>query len=106
VRIDGRLADGCRHSIDQLLRRRVLETLGLVVHSIPGVSKGAREIGFDDAMAAEHAQRNPTAFVGEADAAIALVREQPLLGEATHHPAHRRGRDREPVRDVGRRGRP
>ena len=48
------------------------------------------------------AARRPS--LGEAHAAIALVRDEPLIGEAAHHPAHRRRRDAERGGDlVGRR---
>ncbi len=56
-------------------------------------------------MAAERAERGAAAGVGEPHAAVALVLEQPLLGEPAHHPAHRRRGDAEPLGDVGRRRR-
>ena len=57
MRIDGGLADRRRHAIDELLRGGMLETLGLIVDAIPCVAQRACEIGFDDAMPAEHARR-------------------------------------------------
>src|SRR5690348_15397755 len=105
VRIDRRLADRRRHAIDELVRCRMLQPLGLVVHEIPRVAERAREVRLDHAMAANRAERHASPFFRELHAAIALVLEQALIGEATHHPAHRCGRDLEPLRDVGGRGR-
>ena len=70
VRIGRRLADRGRHAIDQLVRRGVLQALRFVVHEIPGIAERRREIGFDDAVAAERAQRGAAAGLCQAHAAI------------------------------------
>ena len=75
VRIRRRLADRGRHSIHQLIRRGMLETLGLIVHAVPRIMQRAREVRFNHAMTPERAKCRPPAKVGERNAAIAFVGE-------------------------------
>src|SRR5512143_1715977 len=51
MRVGRRFTDRRGHAVDQLIGRRVLESLGLFVHAIPRVTERAGEIRFDDAMA-------------------------------------------------------
>src|SRR5436309_2035780 len=61
MRISLRMADRSRHAIDQLVGRRMLHPLGLVMDAIPGIAECMRQIRFDDAVAADRAQRGATA---------------------------------------------
>src|SRR6478672_10777754 len=78
----------------------MLQPLRFVMHAVPRIAERSREIRLDDAMSAYRAQCGASTLIGETHAAIAFVRDQPLLGEATHHPAHRCRRDTEDLRDL------
>src|SRR5436190_1298220 len=97
------IAERRRHALDQLLRRGMLQVLRLVMDAIPRIAEHLGEIALEDAMAAQGAQRGAAPFFRESHAAIRLVRDQTLIGEATHHPADRRGGDVEAQRDLIRR---
>src|SRR5262249_10836777 len=81
-----------------------LETFRFVVHAVPRVAERAREIRFDDAMTPNGAQRCASSGLREPNAAIPLMRDQPLLGEAADHAAHGRGREAQLRGDLVRAG--
>jgi hypothetical protein len=103
VRVERRIAQRSGHAVDQLVRRGVLQPLGLGVHAVPRIAEHRREVALDDAVAAQRAQRGAAPRVGEPHAAVALVLEQPLLGEPPHHAAHARRRDAEALGERVRR---
>src|SRR5262245_37190431 len=82
----------------------MLETLGLVVHAIPRIAERFREIRFDDAMATNGAKRGTASSLRQPHAAVALVRDQALLREATDHSTHRSRRKAELRGDLVRSG--
>src|SRR6185369_2008585 len=81
VRIDLRLTDRRRHSVDQLVGRRVLEAFRFLVDAVPRVPQRLGEIGFDDAMPPQSAQRCASPALGEPYTVITLVSEQSLVGK-------------------------
>ena len=88
VRIVARLAECIRHPLDQLFGHRMLEPLGFDVHVTPVVTKFAGEIGFEDAMAANHLQRGAATLRCELHAAIRHMLDEPRFRETLHHAAH------------------
>src|SRR2546423_2593954 len=78
----------------------MLEPLSFDVHITPVVTKFAGEIGFEDAMAANHLQRGAAALRCELHAAIRHMLDEPRLRETLHHAAHGRRSDVEHFGDV------
>src|SRR5665647_793503 len=105
VRVLCRIAECRCHALDQLFRCGVLELFRFFVYPIPRVAEHFGEIALENAVATQGAQRGSASVAREAHAAIRLVRDQTLVGEATHHPAHRCRRDAQAKRDVVRRRR-
>jgi len=63
------------------------------------------ELGFDDTMTPKCTERRAATAFGELHSVVALVGEQSLVGESTHHATHRCGCDRQTLGDfVGRGG--
>jgi hypothetical protein len=102
--IVARLAEFIGHAFDQLFGDRMLEALGFDVHVTPVKAELAREIRLENAMAANHLECRATALWSELHAAIRDMLDQPGLGEALHHAAHRRRRDFEHFGDIARCG--
>ena len=92
VGIHGRVAQHGGHPLDQRVRDGVLQPLGLVVHRVPGVAEECDQVGLDQPVAPEHAERGAPALGGELHALVGHVLEQSLLREPLDHPAHRGGR--------------
>ena len=85
----------------EVLRDVVLENLGLVVHAIPGHSQGVREERLDQAVVADHLQRDLLARRGERDSVVGLVADEPQLVEPLEHRGDGRGRH---AQALGKRG--
>ena len=77
MRIVHRVAERRGHPLHQLLRRRMLEPLRLVVHPVPRIAEHLGEIALEDAMTTERAQRSPTAVA---------VRRTPRYGSCVISP--------------------
>src|SRR4029078_12396074 len=87
VRIGQRIPDRRGHSVDELIRRRMLQSLGLAAHAIPPIAERARQIGFEDAVTSNRAERRTSSRAREPNAAISLVCNPSLLGESSNHAA-------------------
>jgi hypothetical protein len=85
-----RVAQGSSHPLDQRIRHGMLQPLGLLVHSVPGVSQEFDQVSLDEPMAANHSERRSPAFVGELHAAIGHVLQQTMLRQALDHAGNRR----------------
>ena len=99
MRIELRITQLERHPLHQVFRHGMLELLGNIVHVVPGVAEVRNEIGLDDAMASQHAERPVSSVLREAHAAVRLVFHQPSFGEPLHHATHRGRREVERVGD-------
>ena len=60
----------------------MLQSLGFLVHPIPGVAERFGEVCFDHPMTAQRAQRGAAPAVSELDAMVTLVGEQALIGKS------------------------
>ena len=83
----------------------MLEHLGLGMHAIPGHPELLGEEQLEQAVMAQHLQRDSPALVGQAHTVIGLVLDDPDLGQLAHHPRHRSGCHPEPRREIVRRDR-
>ena len=59
----------------------MLEHLGLVVDAVPRHAQRLGQVELEQAVVAQHLERDLLAGVGELDAAVALVRDEPELVE-------------------------
>ena len=75
----------------ELLRQRVLEPVGLVVHVVDADPERLREVQLEQPVVPDHLERHLLAGVRERDAPVGSVLGQPERGELLHHRA-RRGR--------------
>ena len=82
VRIDARVAQRRRHPLDQRVRHGVLQPLGLVVDGVPGVTEEGDEIGLDQPVPPDGPQGRPPALLGELDALVGDMLQQPVLATA------------------------
>ena len=92
VRIALGVAELRRNQLLELLREHVLEHLGLVVDAVPRNAQRLREVELEQAVVAEHLQRELRPARGQLDAAVGDVSREAELVEALHH--GRRGRRR------------
>ena len=96
----GRVAEHRRHPLHQHVGHRVLQPLGLIVNGVPGVAQERDEVGLDEAVPAKHAERRAPAVLGELDALVGHVLQQPLLGQPLDHAADRGGRQLQQIGDL------
>ena len=64
-------------SSDELRRDRVLQHLGLLVHAVPGHAERLGEVELEQAVVAQHLERDALARRGQAHAVVGLVRDEP-----------------------------
>ncbi len=79
----------------ELLGDHVLEHLGLGVHPIPRHFERLGEEQLEQAVVADHLERDPAPVLGQAHAAIGVVLDQPELAEALEHRRDGPGREAE-----------
>jgi len=77
----------------QLLRDHVLEPVRFVVHVVDVQPERLREVELEQAVMADHLDRDALAGLGEPSAAVGLVVEEPERAELLQHRGRRRGRD-------------
>jgi hypothetical protein len=94
------IPQGGRHPVDQRVRDRVFQPLGLLVHAVPIVPEPGDEVCLQHPVAAHHPNRQPPALPGKLDSFIWLVFDQSLLRQPLDHPAHRRRRQLELMRNI------
>ncbi len=87
--ITGRVAELLVDGVQQTVTEAVLEHLGLVVHLVPAVRVLPNKPRLDEAVAAEHPQRQRTARGCQCDGAIRNVGDELLGAELFHHFGHR-----------------
>ena len=87
-----RIADGVIErggdAILENLGDDVLETIGLGVDVLPRHTKLLDEVELEQAMVAQHLERDLLALRRQHDAAVGLVLDQVVLVELLHHPGH------------------
>ena len=105
MRVDRRVAQARRDQLLELLGEHMLEHLGLGMHAIPGHPELLREEQLEQAVMAQHLQRDTAALVGQSHTVIGLMLDDPDLGQLAHHPRHRRRRHPQPRREIVRRHR-
>jgi hypothetical protein len=69
----------------ELVGEDVLEHLRLLVHTVPRHPERLREVGLQQPVVAEHAQRDAAALGRELDAVIAPMRHEAVVVEAAQH---------------------
>ena len=84
----------------ELLGDVVLEHLGLLVDAVAGHPQRLGEVGLDQAVVADHLERDLLAGRGQADALVGQVVDQAEAGEPFQHRGRRRRRDAEPLGDL------
>ena len=89
VGIHVRVVQRVGHPFHQGIGNRVLQTLGLFMDRVPGVAQELHQIGFDQAVPANHPQSCPATLIGQLDPAIGDVLQQPVLGKPLDHPGNR-----------------
>lgn len=100
VRIVARVAEGCRDAGGKIVGDVVLEDFGFVVNAIPRHVKHLAEIGLEQAMVAQHAERHLLALWRENGATIGSVFNKVAFGHALQHRGSRTGRNAEPLGEI------
>src|SRR5690606_36754337 len=90
------------HALDELVRRRVLQSFGLVVHVFPGVAESLAEIQLEAPMPTHDAERLAGSPGAQAHTPIRDVLDVSRLREPFDHAAHRCGLDLEGSRNLAR----
>jgi len=90
VRVVRREAERTVDARLELLRDHVLEPVGLVVHVVDVEPEGLGEVELDQAVVADHLERDLLARRRQPGAAVGLVLDQPERSELLDH--RRRGR--------------
>ena len=103
VRVVGRVAELGGDQLRERGRDRVLEHLGLLVHAVPGHSERLGQVELEQAVVAQHLERDPLARRGQLHAVVGLALDQPHRLEPLDHRRGRRRRHLQPLRE--RRGR-
>ena len=80
----------------------MLEHLGLGVHLVPGHAEALDEEQLDEPVMADHLERDTPPALGETDAAVALVLDEPEVRELAQHPRDGGGADLEQRGEAGR----
>ncbi len=83
VRVVARLAELGRDQQLQLLGDVVLEHLGLLVHAVVGHAQGLGEVGLDQAVVADHLERDLLAGRGQGHSLVGEVVDQAESGRAS-----------------------
>ena len=89
MRIVGREAERAVDPRLELLRERVLEPVGLVVHVVDADPERLGEVELEQPVVPDHLERHLLAGVRERDAAVGGVLGEPERGELLHHRARR-----------------
>jgi hypothetical protein len=99
VRTRRRLAAQARKAVGDVVGHHGRETLGLLVHPLPGQREHVREESLEDAVTANEPQRDTFARRGEENV-VAFVRRK-TGGVECRDPIRRiRAADTEPLRDL------
>ena len=89
-----------RDQLLELIGEHVLEHLGLVVDAVPGHAEALDQVELEQAVVAHDLERDPPPAVGERDAAVGPVLDQPELAQPLDHA---RGRCRGDPEALGQR---
>ena len=91
--VDRGVSELGRDQLLEILGEHVLEDLRLGVNAIPGHAQRVGEEALEQAVMADHLEREAPPVGGEAHAAVGHVRDQPELVELLEHRRDRAGRD-------------
>src|SRR5581483_7686469 len=97
VGIEGRMAELRGNQLLDLLRENMLEHLRLRMHPLPAHTEALDEEELEQAVMADHLERDEAASLGQADTMVRLVLDETEAGELARHPRDRRGCDVEAV---------
>jgi hypothetical protein len=100
VRVVARFAELRRDQLLEVLGDVVLEHLRLGVDAVARHPQGFGEEGLDQAVMADHLERDPLACRGQADSLVGDVLGEAEVGELLEHRGRRRGGDAETGRDL------
>ena len=103
MRIERRVAELLGDQALEVVGEEVLEYLRFGVHFVPRHAEALDEIQLEQAVVADHLERDQSSAVGELHPAIWLVLGEAKRLQLLHHPGHRRGADVEPLRQRVRR---
>ena len=103
VRIVGRVAERLVDPRLELLGERVLEPVGLVVHLVDVDAERLGEVQLEQAVVADHLERDPLALRRQGHPAVRRVLDERERGELLHHRARGGRRDVHLAREGGRR---
>ena len=106
MRVERRVAELRGDQLLELLGEDVLEPLGLGVHLVPAHPQALDQEQLEQAMVANHLERDRAPALGQARTAIELMLDEPERNELAQHPRHRRRANVEPLRESVRRRRP
>ena len=106
MRVERRVAELGGDQLLELLGEDMLEPLGLGVHLVPAHAQALDQEQLEQAMVANHLERDGPSALGQTRTAIQLMLDQPERGQLAQHRRHRRRANVEPFRQGVRRGRP
>ena len=103
MRVKLRIAELARQRLDEVIRNGVFQPFGFAVNFAQFVAQFAHQIQLDQAVAADHAEGDFAPGVGENDAAILLIIDQPGGDQPLRHIGdRRRGNVQRIAQGVGR----
>ena len=88
VRIMSRTTQRVVHTLDEIVRHCMLQTLCFFMDVVPGVSQLCDQVQLDDPMTPQHPERLPLPGFSELHALIGGMLQQTGFGQALHHAAH------------------
>ena len=101
MRVDGGVAQLLGKPLRELGRYGVLEAIRFRVNSIKRVPEELREVQLDQPVEANHLEGQSLALVGELDAVVGSVLDEPQLDELPDHAGNRRWPDSQLLGDGG-----
>ncbi len=97
VGVDGGVAELGGDQLLEVVGEHVLEHLRLGVHTVPRHAQGLGEVALEQAVVADHLERDAASVSGEADATVGGVGDQAELVEAPQHGRDGARGDAEPL---------
>ena len=100
MRVATRVAKHAVEAVEKAIGDCVFQDLGLFVDLIPGKAEGLVQVGFEQTVAAYHAQGDGAPLRGQSHAAVALVRDEALASQALDVFGRGRGDDSHVLGDI------